>query len=161
METTETAPVRTTPQSLPDNFRSVQPGGGLCYRIELAWGRWRRWWLKRFRSAYIRRMAEQRHGSCDGAPHEILDPRDLKYCRNLCQCDWEKANDPFHWRDRLPFARWSLAELQLMGWPLLAVTIWAAAYSWSLALAPGILLCLIVYFFRDPPRVVPREPGLI
>ena len=106
-------------------------------------------------------MAELRRGSCDGAPHEILDPRDLKFCRNLCQCDWEQADNPFRWRDRLPFARWGLAELQLFGWPLLALTILAAIYIWYLTLALGILLCLVVYFFRDPPRRVPAGQGVI
>ena len=76
----------------------MQPGGGLCYRIELAWGRWRRWCLKRLRGAYVRKMAELRRGDCDGAPHEVLDPRDLKYCRNRCACEWEAAHDPFAWR---------------------------------------------------------------
>jgi len=28
-------------------------------------------------------------------------------------------------------------------------------------LVPGALLCLVVYFFRDPPRRVPQEPGLL
>ncbi len=123
MTTTQTAPPRAEPQPLPENFVSVQPGGGVCYRIELAWGRWRRWWLKQFRPGYVRRMAALRRGDPAGAPHEILDPRDLKYCRNRCACDWDPADDPFRWRDRLPFARWGLAELQLMGWPLLALTI--------------------------------------
>ena len=88
-------PTRAEPQPLPENFVSVQPGGGLCYRIELAWGRWRRWWLKRFRPGYVRRMAALRRGDPAGAPHEILDPRDLKYCRNRCNCDWDPADDPF------------------------------------------------------------------
>jgi phosphatidylserine decarboxylase len=64
--------------SLPENIRSVQPGGGACYEMELAWGRWRRWYLKRFRPGFVRRMAERRQGDPTGAPHEILDPRDLK-----------------------------------------------------------------------------------
>src|SRR3972149_2461800 len=114
---------RAEVQPLPENFHSVQPGGGVCCRIELAWGRWRRWRLKRFRGEYVRRMAQLRRGGCDDAPHEILDPRDLKYCRNRCGCDWDEADDPFCWRDRLPLARWGLAELQLMGWPLLVLTI--------------------------------------
>ena len=153
--------LRAEPQPLPENFVSVQPGGGVCYRIELAWGRWRRWWLKHFRPGYVRRMAALRRGDTTGAPHEILDPRDLKFCRNRCQCEWALADDRFRWRDRLPFARWGLAELQLMGWPLLAVTIAAAWFYWYLAVMPGVLLCLIVYFFRDPPRRVPDDPGLL
>ena len=32
---------------------------------------------------------------------------------------------------------------------------------WYLALGPGVVLGLIVYFFRDPPRRVPAEPGLV
>ena len=76
-----------------------------------------------FRPGYVRRMAALRRGDPAGAPHEILDPRDLKYCRNRCACDWDPADDPFRWRGRLPLARWGLAELQLMGWPLLALTI--------------------------------------
>ncbi|MGA2796170.1 MAG: phosphatidylserine decarboxylase [Thermoguttaceae bacterium] len=152
---------RAEVQSLPENFRSVQPGGGVCYRIELAWGAWRRWWLKKFRPGYVRRMAQLRRGSCEGAPHEILDPRDLKYCRNVYQCDWNEADDPFLWRENLSFARWGLAELQIFGWPLLGLTILSAIYIWYLAFVPGILLCLVVYFFRDPRRRVPAGPGLI
>jgi phosphatidylserine decarboxylase len=162
MTTTETTVPRTEPQPLPENFVSVQPGGAVCYRVELAWGRWRRWWLRHFRPGYVRRMAELRRGDPAGAPHEILDPRDLKYCRNRCACDWDPADDPFRWRGRLPFARWGLAELQLMGWPLLALTIALALTTyWYLALAPGAALCLIVHFFRDPLRRVPAEPGLL
>lgn len=162
MSATESPAARSGPRPLPDGFSSVQPGGGVCYRIELAWGRWRRWWLKRFRPGYVRRMARTRRGDPAGAPHEILDPRDLKYCRNRCGCDWEPADDPFHWRGRLPLARWGLAELQLIGWPLLAATVAVLlAAWWYLALVPGVLLCLVVYFFRDPPRRVPPGPGLI
>src|SRR5581483_10792418 len=100
---------RAEPDPLPPNVTSVQPGGGVCYSIELAWGRWRRWWLRTFRPAYVRRMAEKMEGSAEGAPHEVLDPRDLKYCRNLCTAAWK--DDPFARRGRIGFARWGLAEL--------------------------------------------------
>ena len=64
---TETRPPRAEPQPLPENFVSVQPGGGVCYRIELAWGCWRRWWLKHVRPGYVRRMAALRRGDAAGA----------------------------------------------------------------------------------------------
>ena len=99
-------------------------------------------------------------GDSAGAPHEILDPRDLKYCRNLCSCRWAAEDDPFGWRDRLPFARWGLAELLLMGGPLLALTLAVGYFAWYLAVLPAVGLGLVVYFFRDPPRRVPQEPGL-
>ncbi len=152
---------RTSPEPLPDNIRSVQPGGGACYRIELAWGRLRRWYLARFRPAYVRRMAELRQGDAAGAPHAILDPRDLKYCRNLCSAHWHPGDDPFRWRERIPVARWGLAEIQLLGYPLLALAILLAAWWWYLAVVPAVLLALVVYFFRDPPRRVPAEPGIL
>jgi len=161
MSKTESSPVRLPPEPLPDNLRSVQPGGGFCYRLELAWGRLRRWRLRTFRRRYVERMAGLRRGTTDGAPHEILDPRDLKYCRNLCDCDWDEADDPFRWRERLPFARWGLAEMQIMGWPLVAAAIVAGWFHPLLAIVPLVLLVFVLYFFRDPPRRVPAEPGLL
>lgn len=153
---------RAVPEPLPENITSVQPGGGVCYRIELAWGRLRRWYLRRFRPGYVRWMDELRRGDPEGAPYEILDPRDLKYCRNLCTCYWEPQHDPFRWRQRIPFACWGLAELQLMGYPLLALTAGLAMTPWwYLAILPGIVLGLVIYFFRDPPRKVPTGPGLV
>ena len=151
-----------TPRPLPENLRSVQPGGGVCYQIELAWGRARRLYLKTFRAGYVQRMAALRRGSTVGAPHEILDPRDLKFCRNAMDCEWAESDNPFRGRSKLGFARWGLAELQLMGWPLSAATV-ALAVSpwWYAAVAPGVLLGLVVWFFRDPSRRVPAEPGLV
>ncbi len=152
------------PHPLPDNIRSVQPGGGKCYSIELAWGRMRRAYLKLFRRSYVRRMAELRRGDATGAPHEILDPRDLKYCSNQCTAHWAPEDDPFRWRDRLLFARWGLAELQLMGWPLLALTVFLATccgwWKWT-AIVPAVLLAEVIYFFRDPHRDVPLGPDAI
>jgi len=150
--------------SLPANILSVQPGGGVCYEIELAWGRLRRWYLKKFRSGYLQRMAALRRGVTNGAPHEILDPRDLKYCSNQCTAHWLPEDDPFTWRDRLPLARWGLAEVQIFGWPLLLATIVLAwlgpPWSW-LASNPLILLVLVVYFFRDPFRIIPQDANAI
>jgi len=167
MSTTDAPASRATPEPLPANVRSAQPGGGICYRIELAWGRWRRWCLKRFRSGYVERMAGRRRGSTDGAPHEILDPRDLKYCRNLVDCDWDPADDPFAWRERLPFARWGLGELLLIGVPMAAlcvgfILLGALVWPWLAlgALVPAVPLGLVVWFFRDPSRQAPTEAGL-
>jgi phosphatidylserine decarboxylase len=109
-------------------------------------------------------MAQLRHGERSGAPHEILDPRDLKYCSNQCTAYWDEADDPFGWRESLPFVRWGLAELQLMGWPLLAVMLWmlwlGSPWNW-LAVVPGVLLGLVVYFFRDPQRTIPTDESAI
>jgi len=161
MSTSPTVPNRAAPEPLPENIRSAQPGGGVCYRIELAWGHVRRWYLKRFRPGYVRRMAALRRGDPTGAPHEILDPRDLKFCRNVCACGWDERDDPFAWRAKIPFARWGLAELQLMGWPLLGLTVATAYCCWYLAPVFGILLALVVWFFRDPPRKIPQGAGLV
>ncbi len=147
---------------LPANLTSVQPGGGVCYRVELAWGCWRRWWLKHFRPAYVQRMAGLRIGDAAGAPHEIIDPRDLKYCRNVTTCGWSPDDDPFRWRDHLPVTRWGLAELQIMGWPLVAACVGLGLSPWpALAAIPAIPLVLLIYFFRDPARKVPSDSGLI
>jgi phosphatidylserine decarboxylase len=161
MSRLESSPSRLNPEPLPDNLSSVQPGGGTCYQVELAWGRLRRSYLRTFRRGYVRRMAELRRGSVSGAPHEIIDPRDLKYCRNRCQCDWDERDDPFRWRERLPFARWGLAELQLTGYLLLAIAALGGWFHWSLAIAPAVVLLFVLFFFRDPPRRVPTEPGLL
>ena len=162
MTEAEAPPRRAEPEPLPTNISSIQPGGGNCYQVELAWGRWRRWYLRTFRSGYVQRMAARRQGSSVGAPHDLLDPRDLKYCRNQCTAHWEPCDDPFAWREQLPFARWGLAELQLMGWPWVALMV--AAYVWGTwywALVPALPLLLVLNFFRDPPRRVPQEAGLV
>jgi phosphatidylserine decarboxylase len=161
MSSTETPTPPSVPEPLPENLRSVQPGGGVCYRIELAWGAWRRWYLKWLRPGYVRRMAALRHGDPAGAPHEILDPRDLKFCRNVCSAEWDSKDDPFLWRGRIPFARWGLAELQLMGWPLLCLTAFFAYYFWIAALPFGVLAALVIWFFRDPPRRIPEGAELM
>jgi phosphatidylserine decarboxylase len=109
-------------------------------------------------------MRGLRRGSAEGAPHEILDPRDLKYCGNRCDARWPAECDPFFWRERIPLARWGLAEVILMGVPLglLAAALLAAGGLWRwFALLPAAALALVVSFFRDPVRRVPQEEGIV
>ena len=94
---------------------SIQPGGGVCMRIELGWGCVRRLWLRVFRRSYVRRMEALRRGDANRCPHPVLDPRDVKFYRNQGGYRWDIADDPFAWRDRLPVARVGLAELLLLG----------------------------------------------
>lgn len=143
---------------------SAQPGGGLCYQAELAWGRWRRWYLNRLRPGYVRRMAALRTGDAAGAPHEILDPRDLKFCSHQCTARWRPELDPFAWRERLPVTRWGWAEIVIFGGPLLVATVllaWLGGPWWLVAVVPAVLLAFLVYFFRDPPRRIPDSAEAI
>lgn len=149
----------TTP--LPANIRSAQPGGGIGYRVEMAWGRLRRAYLRRFRPGYVARMRSLRRGDPGQLADQVVDPRDLKYLRVRCDCYWDPADDPFRWRERIPWARWGLAEIQLLGWPLLATAVGLARLHVAAGLLPLALLGFVLYFFRDPNRDVPTAAGLV
>ncbi len=130
-------------------------------RLELAWGRCRRWYLRTFRPGYVARMRTLRRGEPAGCPHQVLDPRDLKFFRNQGDCHWAPEDDPFTWRDRLPFVRVGLAELLIASGLLFLLAIGLAFIRWPLALVPVALGLFPLWFFRDPKRVSPDEPGRI
>jgi phosphatidylserine decarboxylase len=68
------------------------------------------------------------------------------------------------WFARLPFAPWGFRELNLYGWPLLLVIVLlvVAGSPWSwLAIVPGGLLAILLYFFRDPTRNIPAAQNAI
>lgn len=66
------------------------------------------------------------------------------------------------WLDRLPMARWGWPQLAWFGIPLLIATLLLGApgppWCWA-SIVPAVLLLLVVWFFRDPPRGVPDDPG--
>jgi phosphatidylserine decarboxylase len=137
-------------------------------RLELAWGRWRRAWLRGVRPGYVKRMLALRRGECPDCPHDVVDPRDLKYFRNVCGYWFSPADDPFAWRGRLRLARYGLAELlcfgglcaalsALFGWLAVAIhpLFWAPT-----AVAVGLGL-FVLSFFRDPERVTPVDQDAV
>ncbi len=153
---------------------SIQPGSGVIVRLELAWGHVRRWWLKTFRPEYVARMHACRRGEHNACPHEVLDPRDVKYFRNQDGYWWNAADDPFTWRDRLGFARAGLCELLVFsalffgGAAKLALLLFIqqvgnawAVMGWLLVAALVVIGGLIVWFFRNPSRRIPAEVGVI
>jgi phosphatidylserine decarboxylase len=146
----------------------VQPGGGTCLSIELAWGRLRRAWLRRLRPGYVRAMLAKRQGECPNCPHDIIDPRDLKFCRNVCGYWFHPEDDHFQWRGRLGFARAGLAELLifslLLGTLTAACATGAALLHWALWIpcAAGLVAWAeVVWFFRDPERSIPADPAAL
>ncbi|MFW6171077.1 MAG: phosphatidylserine decarboxylase family protein [Planctomycetota bacterium] len=148
-------------EPLPAEMTSIQPGGGFCMACELAWGRVRRWYLRTFCKAYLEQMRQCRRGRRGEYPHEILDPRDLKFHRNLGDFYWEDADDAFRWRDNLPVARVGLAEIIILGTGLLIGAAVLSWLFWPLAVIPLALALFVVLFFRDPQRKIPQERGVV
>src|SRR5581483_12060863 len=147
---------------------SVQPGGGWVVQFELAWGRLRRAWLRAVRPGYVRRMAEKRQGQCPGCNHDIIDPRDLKYTRNVCGYWFRPEDDPFRQRERLGLARYGLAEvvvftsLYLVASAIVTLLIMFMHPLFWLADAALFLVWLeIIYFFRDPERSIPTDADVL
>ncbi len=153
---------------------SIQPGEAVIVHLELAWGHVRRWWLKTFRRDYVERMRQCRHGDKNRCPHDVLDPRDVKFYRNQGGYYWHEADDPFAWRDRIPFARAGLAELLIFSllcfggaialaflWPLQASSGVSWSIGWLAVTALVVIGGLIVWFFRDPHRSIPASPGTL
>ena len=161
------------PPLTPETPASVQPGGlGVCGRVEMAWGRLRRAWLRRFRPRYVQRLTQKRQGDCPNCPHDIIDPRDLKYWRNVCGFWFRPEDDAFRWRERLWLARHGLAELLGFSLVFALLTGLCAGLAvltpapWSLAFyAMGAMILLlwgfVIRFFRDPERSIPTDPDAL
>jgi phosphatidylserine decarboxylase len=150
----------TTPQAP----SCVQPGGGFCFSLERAWGQMRRMWLRSYRPAYVRIMELKRQGSCPDCVHDTVDPRDLKYMRNVCGYSWKAEDDPFAWRGRFGFARHGLCEIVVFTLGFLvvgnlcaALAVWLHWLFWIPVAAAALVWLEILYFFRDPERVIPAD----
>lgn len=153
-------------------IKDIQPGGGVVIRLEQLWGKFRRGWLSIFRKSYVSQMAAKRKGDFNPCPHPVLDPRDLKFYQNQGGYYWEPQDDPFTWRDHLPFVRAGLAELILIGGGL-AVTAMAAAWfaagqagwlailAWLVTVTLTVFTGIVVWFFRNPRRVPPNQPQVV
>ncbi len=140
---------------------TIQPGGGVVMQLELAWGRVRRWLLRKFRPGYVAAMRSKRRGGPGGCPFDPVDPRDVKYYANQATYSWAPADDPFRWRDRLPFVRVGLAELLILGGSCLLATVLAFSLWWPLGIPFALVTACVVWFFRDPPRRIPAAAGQV
>jgi phosphatidylserine decarboxylase len=120
--------------------------------------------LRLFRPGYVRRMAVKRLGECPRCPHKVLDPRDLKYYRNVCGYYFPEEEDPFTWRDELGFARAGLGEvvlassvcLLLLAFLLCAVNLIHHSF-WAPVPFVALAWFFVLFFFRDPDREVPTD----
>jgi phosphatidylserine decarboxylase len=155
-------------------IRDIQPGGGVIIKLEQMWGFVRRFWLKTFRRGYVEQMRLMRKGDRNVCPHDVLDPRDVKFYQNQGGYYWEPKDDPFRWRDQLPFARAGLAELFVFdalafGYALvLAIALcryepatWVKVVGWLLVVTGVVIGILITWFFRNPRRFIPDTPGTV
>jgi phosphatidylserine decarboxylase len=165
MATLEPSPVTPALPHVPD---CIQPGGGRCFQIELAWGRWRRWYLRHFRPGYVQAMLARRQGSCLLCTHDIIDPRDLKPWRNACGFWFRPEDDRFAWRGGLGLARVGLAEVICFSLLFACAVALSLAGGWAVhpaiyALAVIVLpFWLFVFsFFRDPERIIPSDPNVL
>jgi phosphatidylserine decarboxylase len=91
----------------------------------------------------------------------VLDPRDVKFFRNVTGDCWRPGDDPFAWRDRLPLARVGLGELVILSSCLLLAAAASLWVFWPLAVAAVGLAAFVVSFFRDPRRAIPSESGVV
>jgi phosphatidylserine decarboxylase len=163
MDMSVTQPPPKVAPLAPVSPTSTQPGGGFLMGLELFWGRLRRAYLRLFRKGYLKRMESLRLGDCLNCKHYILDPRDLKYKRNICGYSFRVEDDPFQWRNHLGFTRAGLTEVFLATLLALGFTFFAAVavnlYPIFWLLIPIVVIpwLFTLWFFRDPERDIPAD----
>lgn len=112
-------------------------------------------------------MLGLRQGDCANCPHDIIDPRDLKFFRNVCGYWFRNEDDPFIGRNRLGLARIGLAEvvvlsLLLAGLSLVVLLLASRHGAFAILFLPILLLWAeILWFFRDPERHVPADADVL
>jgi phosphatidylserine decarboxylase len=109
-------------------------------------------------------MAEKRQGQCADCTHDIIDSRDLKFCRNVCGYHFGAEDDPYRRPRLLPLAVAGVAEVVFYSVLLLglaaALAVLAVFVHWSFVLGTAAALgfwIFIVSFFRDPERTIPTD----
>jgi phosphatidylserine decarboxylase len=113
-------------------------------------------------------MASKRQGRCEHCSHDIVDPRDLKFCRNVCGYWFRAEDDRFRWRDHLGLARDGLAEVvlgtllfALLAFPLGAAAALVHGALWLPVAALVVCWLWLVSFFRDPVRRIPDDSAAL
>ncbi|MGC6447616.1 MAG: phosphatidylserine decarboxylase [Rubripirellula sp.] len=149
------------PTEMDPRLTTIQPGGGVVMSMELAWGRVRRRLLRMFRPGYVKAMASKRQGERGSLPFEPVDPRDLKFYQNQETYWWDPSDDRFKWRDQLPFVRAGLAELIVLGGGFLLLALLGFLIWPPLVVPPLIVAGLVAWFFRNPQREAPSQPGTV
>ena len=149
------------PTEMDPRLTTIQPGGGVVMSMELAWGRVRRRLLRMFRPGYVKAMASKRQGERASLPFEPVDPRDLKFYQNQETYWWDPSDDRFKWRDQLPFVRAGLAELIVLGGGFLLLALLGFLIWPPLVVPPLIVAGLVAWFFRNPQREAPSQPGTV
>ena len=149
------------PTEMDPRLTTIQPGGGVVMSMELAWGRVRRRLLRMFRPGYVKAMASKRQGERGSLPFEPVDPRDLKFYQNQETYWWDPSDDRFKWRDQLPFVRAGLAELIVLGGGFLLLALLGFLIWPPLVVPPLIVAGLVAWFFRNPQRETPSQPGTV
>lgn len=136
--------------------------------LELTWGRFRRQFLRRYRPDYVQQMLAKRQGECPNCPHDIIDPRDLKFYRNVCGYWFRPEDDAFRDRGQLGLARMGLAEVVVAsvlfaGTFLLVMLLAIAVHEifFVLLFPAGAIYALVLFFFRDPERPIPADPSAL
>jgi phosphatidylserine decarboxylase len=154
--------------TIPQKPTSVQPGGGTCMAIELAWACFRKFWLRKLCSGYVRTIEAKRIGECPNCPHDIIDSRDLKYTRNVCGYSFRPEDDRYAYRNHLGFARHGFAEMLLftLAFVVLGGACVVAALElhwlfWIPFAALSLFELEIITFFRNPHRVIPADPDVL
>ncbi len=160
-------------EPMPERISTIQPGGGFIIYLEQAWGAVRRCYLRTFRKGYIKKMEGLRKGDHNPCPHDCFDSRDLKFYQNQKGWHWEPQDDPFKWRDKIPFARPGLAELfcfsifflggaALLAWAaIVQLTGVAAIVCWVMFAVFMFCGLEVIWFFRNPHRKIQQDAGLV
>jgi phosphatidylserine decarboxylase len=145
----------------PADVRSVQPGGGPCVALRMAWGRLRRAWLRRCRPGYVAASLARRETTCPDCSHDVVDGHDLVWVQNVCASRWPPATAVPPFADRFGLVRLGRPELvaaTFLG--IAAATVLTLLSPW-LALLGAVMPGLAVWFFRDPERTTPAAADAV